>query len=88
MNLYDLEFFQNKIGSQAETMAEAERFVLSGLPFWEEGDEALFTNNDDDLRIPSESGTPSSSQLGYKNLLAGKVIERMGKEKKFKLTMH
>ncbi len=41
-SLFDLEIFQNKISSHAHTVATMEKFVLSGLAFWEDGDEALF----------------------------------------------
>jgi hypothetical protein len=47
-NIFDLEFFTNKLASSANTIANVEKMVLSGVPFWEEGDEALFGDLDDE----------------------------------------
>ena len=41
-NIFDLEFFTNKLASSANTISNVEKMVLSGVPFWEEGDDALF----------------------------------------------
>jgi hypothetical protein len=41
-NIYDLEFFANKLASSANSMCNVEKMVLSGVPFWEEGDDSLF----------------------------------------------
>ena len=40
-DIFDLDFFTNKLASSAQTIANIEKMVLSGVPFWEEGDEAL-----------------------------------------------
>jgi len=39
-NLFDLEFFANKLPSKSFSIAGLEQNVMSGLPFWdeEEGD--------------------------------------------------
>ena len=41
-NIYDLEFFANKLASSANSMYNFEKISLSGVPFWEEGDDSLF----------------------------------------------
>lgn len=41
-NIYDLEFFTNKLSSSAISICNLEKMVLSGVPFWEEGDDSLF----------------------------------------------
>lgn len=46
-NIYDLEFFTNKLASSANSMSNLEKCVLSGVPFWEEGDDSLFDDADD-----------------------------------------
>lgn len=43
-NIFDLEFFTNKLASSANTIANVEKMVLSGVSFWEEGDESLFAD--------------------------------------------
>ena len=57
-NIFDLEFFTNKLGSSAHTMANVEKMVLSGVPFWEEGDDALFGDMDEE----DESDEDTSKQ--------------------------
>lgn len=47
-NIYDLEFFTNKLSSSANTMCNVEKMVLSGVPFWEEGDDTLFGDSAED----------------------------------------
>jgi hypothetical protein len=41
-NLFDLEFFCNKLPSKTRSIAGLEHHVQCGLPFWEEGDDAIF----------------------------------------------
>ena len=41
-NIFDLEFFTNKLASSAQSIANVEKMVLSGVPFYEESDDALF----------------------------------------------
>lgn len=47
-NIYDLEFFINKLASSAFAISNVEKMVLSGVPFYEEGDDALFGNMDEE----------------------------------------
>ena len=47
-NIFDLEFFTNKLASSANTISNVEKMVLSGVPFWEEGDDALFGDMDEE----------------------------------------
>jgi hypothetical protein len=58
-NIFDLEFFTNKLASSAKCIANLEKMVLSGVPFWEEGDEALFGDMDDDEEESEEEKPPS-----------------------------
>ena len=60
-NIFDLEFFTNKLGSSAHTIANVERMVLSGVPFWEEGDDALFGDMDEEEESEEDR---SSKQRG------------------------
>lgn len=46
-NIFDLEFFNNKLASSAFTIANVEKMVLSGVPFWEDGDDALFGDSEE-----------------------------------------
>ena len=43
-NIFDLEFFVNKLSSSAQSMSNVEKMVLSGVPFYEEGDDTLFAD--------------------------------------------
>lgn len=47
-NIFDLEFFTNKLASSANTIANVEKMVLSGVPFWEEGDDSFFGESEDE----------------------------------------
>ncbi|CDW82479.1 UNKNOWN [Stylonychia lemnae] len=99
-NLLDLELFQNKIASNAQTLASLERNVLCGLPFWEEGDDALFDNSNQNNEEDEDIGSPKRDKdlnqkksnvvqnIGYKNELSKYVVERIAAEKKNKLTLH
>ena len=57
-------------------MVMLEKYVLSGLSFWEDGDEALFNDENDDNLISPQPSEPGSRQtnyiqnIGYKNELA------------------
>ena len=48
-NLFDLEFFANKLPSKAFSLAGLEQCVLAGIPFWEESDESLLEDSDEYL---------------------------------------
>ena len=47
-NIFDLEFFTNKLASSANSMVNVEKMVLSGVPFLDEGDDALLEVSDDE----------------------------------------
>ena len=47
-NLFDLEFFANKLPSKAFSIAGLEQHVMAGLPFWEESDESFLDDDTDD----------------------------------------
>ena len=48
-NIFDLEFFTNKLASSAFTISNVEKMVVSGVPFWEEGDEALLEGMNEEV---------------------------------------
>jgi hypothetical protein len=76
--------------TSSKTMAEIENKVLSGLSFWELSEEELIESNksnNDLLVAPDENGSLTSN-LGYKNDLAAKVVERMALERKYKMTLN
>jgi len=79
-------------------VASLERFVLSGLPFWEDGDEALFNeqsqfetpNDRSEVTSPAIGSKKSSviASIGYKNTLSNIIVERIALEKRQKLTLN
>ena len=55
INIYDLEFFVNKLVSSAFAIASVEKMVLSGVPFYDDdGDDSAFM---DELENESEEET-------------------------------
>lgn len=88
-NLFDLEFFFNKLPSRAHSAAGMEIAVLSGLPFWEDGEDALF-NDDDDPYLGNDENNPQYSLADdgadgpYRNQLAEQVTQRLALDKKHK----
>ena len=85
-NLFDLEFFQTKISSNSQTTSELEKCVQSGLPFWEISEDTLILG-DNNFASENEDGSLISN-LGYKNVLSQKVVERIAYEKKFKISLN
>ena len=85
-NIYDLEFFMNKLASTAFTISNVERMVLAGVPFWEEGDEALFGDMTDEEEENDQQANDNQFEEGghrpLRNELADKVAERMANEKR------
>lgn len=47
-NLFDLEYFKNKLSTRSHTMAQLELCVNSGLPFWEANFEPITNVEDKD----------------------------------------
>ena len=45
-NIFDIEFFTNKLGSSVNTISNLEKMVLSGVTFWDDGDDTLFAGMD------------------------------------------
>jgi hypothetical protein len=90
-NLLDLEFFTNKLASSAFTIANVEKMVLAGVPFWEEGDEALFADLDDEDEDSHQEADANGFEDGghrpLKNVLATRVAERMANEKREKMQL-
>lgn len=84
-----MEFFQSKISSSSTTIADVEMRVFSGLPFWEINEELLMGLVEENAHLVTENMDGSFvSQLGYKNVLASKVVERIAVEKRYKLTLN
>mgnify|MGYP000474566496 CR=1 FL=1 len=48
-NLFDLEFFYNKLPSRSFSIAGLEQSVMSGLPFWEDFDDGDDLSSDEYL---------------------------------------
>jgi len=102
-NIFDLEFFTNKLGSSANTASNVEKMVLSGVPFWEDGDDSLFADMDGDESSEEEEKKPQRrgtlkkkvdddrfEQGGHKplkNVLATKVAEKIATEKRDKMQL-
>ena len=57
-NLFDLEFFMNKLPSKTRGIAGLEHNVMCGLPFWEEADDAMFGDDDDDYLTTKDINNP------------------------------
>ena len=97
-NIYDLEFFMNKLASSAFTISNVERMVLAGVPFWEEDDAALlgditdFTDEDEENDEENDQRADDNQfeEGGHRplrNLLSEQVAERMANEKREKLQL-
>ena len=89
-NLFDLEFFANKLPSRTFSIAGLETHVMAGLPFWEESDESLLEDSEDYLNN-AEANKPMYADQSdevdspHRNKLAERVVERIAAEKKAKM---
>ena len=54
------------MASSANTIANVEKMVLSGIPFWEEGDDSFFGDSEDDNGSEDE-GNSKEKKLEYIN---------------------
>lgn len=74
--------------------------VLSGIPFWEEGDDSFFGDSEDDngsedegnskekkLEYINESKFEDGGHRPLKNVLASKVAEKVAIEKRTKMLL-
>jgi len=92
-NLFDLEFFMNKLPSKTRGIAGLEHNVMCGLPFWEEADDAMFGDDGDDYLTSKDINNPQYSKMQenidfqYKNLVAQKITAKMAAEKKHKMQL-
>jgi len=93
-NIFDIEFFTNKLASTANSIANIERMVLSGVPFLEEGDDSLLgdidegSDSDDSTAKKGRTDENKFDEEGHKplkNVLATQVAEKIAKEKTQKL---
>jgi hypothetical protein len=57
-NLFDLEFFRNKMMTKAHSIATLEQSVMSGLPFWEDAPTATQESEDSDEEQPNKVKKP------------------------------
>lgn len=73
-NIYDLEFFINKLASSAFTIANVEKMVLAGVNFYDEGDDALFGDLNDE---------ESSEEEDFKRKSMMKKKKKSGEEDRF-----
>ena len=86
-NLFDLEFFQNKIGSNAHSIASLENNSLSGLPFWEEGQDQVleglsdYESDEESKPLALKNKKFTVNDIG-KNLLTKTVAFKIAEEKK------
>ena len=79
-NIYDLEFFCNKLASAAHTISDVEKKVLSGVPFWEEGEDAMFESDEEEGDVGQSVDNDRFDEGGHKplkNVLAGKVSDKV-----------
>lgn len=78
-NIYDLEFFCNKLGSSAHTISDVEKKVLSGVPFWEEGEDAMFESEEEEElgQSTDDNRFDEGGHKPLKNVLAGKVADKV-----------
>lgn len=92
-NLFDIEFFINKLPSKTRSIAGLEHRVTSGLHFWEDPDDASTFDEEDDYLDSAKSNDPQYSRINenidvqYKNQVASKITERMAHDKKNKLQL-
>ena len=95
-NIYDLEFFLNKLTSSAFTISNVERMVMSGVPFWEEDEAAVLndmeesTDDNEQQDIDQQTDENQFDQDGHRplrNVLAEKVTEKLANEKREKLQL-
>ena len=92
-NLFDLEFFANKLPSKTFSIAGLEQHVMAGLPFWEESDDADFLEDSDDYLAGTGANKPMYADQSdevdspHRNKLAERVVERIAAEKKAKMQL-
>ena len=88
-NLFDLEFFANKLPSKTFSIAGLEQCALSGLPFWEDTDDGMYSSDEyvenAEVNKPKYADQSDEVDSPYRNQLAEKVIERVAMEKKGKI---
>jgi len=85
-NLFDLEYFFNKLPSRAHSLANMEDEVMAGRNFWDENDDT-FTDDpyvDNDTNEPQYSQTDEDTTNPERNALAERVAQRLALEKKYK----
>ena len=85
-NLFDLEYFFNKLPSRAHSLAHMECDVMSGLNFWDENDDAFADDPyvDNETNDPQYSQTEEDSSNPERNALAERVAQRIALEKRHK----
>ena len=91
-NLFDLEFFANKLPSKTFSIAGLEQAVMAGLPFWEESDESLLDDSEEYLNSvepnkPMYADQSDEVDSPHRNKLAERVVERVAAEKKAKMQL-
>jgi hypothetical protein len=64
-NLFDLEYFKNKLATRATSIATLEQSVMSGLPFWEVKHIELNDDEEAEAQVPY-----SKKDEAFRNKLA------------------
>ena len=90
-NLFDLEFFANKLPSKSYSIAGLEQHVFSGLPFWEDG---IDDENESDeyldnagINNPMYADQSDAVDSPHRNQLALRVATRIAEEKRAKVKL-
>ena len=91
-NLFDLEFFANKLPSKSFSIAGLEQCVLSGIPFWEDHEDGDDLSSDEYLdnqqvNDPMYADQSDAVDSPTRNQLALKVVQRVAEEKRAKLKL-
>lgn len=90
-NLFDLTFFQCKLSAKAHSITGLEHSVLSGLPFWEDGEKDGPTSGGHDDLFDGESESDGVHEYSKqnddvesetRNVLAMNIVKRIADEKK------
>ena len=91
-NLFDLEFFANKLPSKSFSIAGLEQAVLSGAPFWEDAADENDVSSDEylensNVNSPMYADQSDAVESPHRNSLAEKMVLRIAEEKRAKVKL-
>ena len=90
-NLFDLEFFANKLPSKSYSIAGLEQSVMSGAPFWDDFEDAESSEDDyiknENINNPMYADQSDAVESPHRNQLALKVVARVAEEKRAKMKL-